>query len=166
MASFQLTSPDFADGDYLGKEYGMSADFGMGCAGGNVSPGLSWTDPPAGTETFAVTCHDPDAPTLSGFWHWIVVNIPGDARALPRGAGSTAPSSMPVGALQTIVDTGKPGYAGPCPPEGDHPHRYFFTVYAVGGSLPVDASTMPAVISFQLHFNTLAKASIVGLFKR
>jgi hypothetical protein len=165
--AFTLTSPDFADGAYLGEDYVMGAAFGFPCAGGNVSPALDWTDPPDGTKSFAVTCFDPDAPTGSGFWHWLVVNLPADCRGLPRGAGSTAPDGLPAGALQTRTDTGLPGFAGACPPEGDHPHRYVFTVFAVGAeSLPVTVETMPAVVGFNLHFNTLAKASLMGLYKR
>jgi hypothetical protein len=142
----------------------LSADFGFGCAGGNQSPHLVWSDAPEGTESFAVTCYDPDAPTGSGFWHWLVVNLPADTTELAAGAGS-AGGSVPDGALQTRTDFGQPGYGGPCPPQGDHPHRYLFTVHAVGGPLQVAADTSAAVIGFQLHFNTLAKATLMGLYK-
>ena len=109
----------------------------------------------------------PDAPTGSGFWHWVVVNIPAGVTELPLGAGSTAAAAMPTKALQVRTDFGKPGYGGPCPPDGDHPHRYIFTVHAVGAeALPVTADTSAAVVGFQLHFNTLAKATLMGLFKR
>ena len=95
----------------------------------------------------------------------MVVNIPAHAAELAAGAGSG--SGLPDGALQTRTDFGWPGYGGPCPPEGDHPHRYLFTVHAVGvGSLPVDADTSAAVVGFMLHFNTLEKASLMGLYKR
>jgi Raf kinase inhibitor-like YbhB/YbcL family protein len=159
-----LTSNDFADGDYLGAAHILSADFGFGCAGGNQSPHLAWSDAPEGTESFVVTCFDPDAPTGSGFWHWLVVNIPADATELAPGSGS-AGGSLPDGALQTRTDFGQPGYGGPCPPQGDHPHRYLFTVHAVGGPLQVAADTSAAVIGFQLNFNTLAKATLMGLYK-
>jgi Raf kinase inhibitor-like YbhB/YbcL family protein len=159
-----LTSNDFADGDYLGAAHILSADFGFGCSGGNQSPHLAWSDAPEGTESFAVTCYDPDAPTGSGFWHWVVVNIPSDVTELAAGTGS-AGGSLPEGALQTRTDFGQPGYGGPCPPQGDHPHRYLFTVHAVGGSLPVAEDTSAAVIGFQLHFNTLATATLMGLYK-
>ena len=160
----QLVSNDFGDGDYLHAKHVLSEDFGFGCAGGNVSPHLSWSDAPEGTESFAVTCFDPDAPTGSGFWHWVVVNIPAEVTEFPAGAGNPG-GSMPGDALQSRTDFGVPGYGGPCPPEGDHPHRYIFTVHAVGGTLPVDADTSAAVIGFQLHFNTLAKATLMGLYK-
>jgi Raf kinase inhibitor-like YbhB/YbcL family protein len=164
--AFAVASKSFKDGDYLGKDHVLSADFGFGCAGGNRSPHLAWSGAPAGTKSFAVTCFDPDAPTGSGFWHWVVVNIPPDVSEFAAGAGS-AGGTLPQGALQTRTDFGAPGYGGPCPPEGDHPHRYLFTVFAVGAeSLAVKADTSAAVVGFNLHFNTLAKASIMGLFKR
>jgi Raf kinase inhibitor-like YbhB/YbcL family protein len=160
-----LRSDSFSDGDYLAAEHILSAEYGFGCAGGNVSPALAWSGAPEGTRSFALTCYDPDAPTGSGFWHWVVVNIPPAVSSLPAGAGSS--DGLPAGALQTRTDYGAPGYGGPCPPEGDHPHRYLFTVYAVGvDSLPVEADTSAAVIGFQLHFNTLDKAELMGLYKR
>jgi Raf kinase inhibitor-like YbhB/YbcL family protein len=113
-----------------------------------------------------VTCLDPDAPTGSGFWHWVVINIPPDATELVLDAGNPKAPKLPRGALQTRTDFSTPGYGGPCPPEG-HPHRYLFTVFAVGlDSLNASADTSAAVIGFQLHFNTLAKAMIMGLFRR
>jgi Raf kinase inhibitor-like YbhB/YbcL family protein len=166
MMTFAVTSSSFKDGDYLGKDHILSSDFGFGCAGGNKSPQLSWSGAPAGTKSFAVTCYDPDAPTGSGFWHWVAINIPPSVTELALGAGS-AGGTLPSGTLQTRTDFGAAGYGGPCPPEGDHPHRYLFTVHAVGiDKLSATADTSAAVIGFQLHFNTLAKAAIMGLFKR
>jgi Raf kinase inhibitor-like YbhB/YbcL family protein len=164
--AFAVTSKSFKDGDFLPKEFFLSADFGFGCAGGNKSPHLQWSGAPAGTKSFAVTCFDPDAPTGSGFWHWLVVNIPPDVTELELGAGS-AGGKLPAGALQTRTDFGTPGYGGPCPPEGDHPHRYMFTVHAVKtDKLDVKADSSGAVVGFNLHFNTLAKAELMGLCKR
>jgi Raf kinase inhibitor-like YbhB/YbcL family protein len=163
--TFTVTSNSFKDGDYLSKDHVVSEDFGFGCAGGNRSPHLAWRGAPAGTKSFAITCYDPDAPTGSGFWHWLVVNIPPTVTDLAAGAGS-AGGQLPAGALATRTDYGRAGYGGPCPPEGDHPHRYLFTVYAVGDTLDVTADTSAAVIGFNLHFKTLAKASIMGLYKR
>jgi Raf kinase inhibitor-like YbhB/YbcL family protein len=163
----KVTSASFADGDYLSQEHVLSAGYGFGCAGANRSPHLAWSDVPDGTRSFAVTCYDPDAPTGSGFWHWVVVNIPPSARELAPGAGDPANGQLPPGALQVRTDFGTPGYGGPCPPEGDHPHRYLFTVHAVGlDQLPVTADSSAAVVGFYLHFNTLAKGSLMGLFKR
>lgn len=162
-----LTSESFADGDYLDDRHVLSENYGFGCAGGNVSPHLAWSGAPAGTRSFALTCYDPDAPTGSGFWHWLVVNIPAEVDSLPAGAGDPASGLLPPGALQTRTDFGAPGYGGPCPPEGDHPHRYVFTLFAVGQAvLPVEADTMPAVVGFTLNFNTQEKAALMGLFKR
>jgi hypothetical protein len=164
--AFTLTSNSFKDGDYIGKDFIMSENFGFGCAGGNQSPQLKWQGPPSGTKSFAITCFDPDAPTGSGFWHWVMVNIPPDVSELAQGAGSKG-GKLPPGALMTRTDLGATGYIGPCPPEGDHPHRYLFTVFAVGkDKLDVIADTSPAVVGFNLHFNTLAKAELMGLFKR
>lgn len=163
----KLWSASFGDGEYLPMEQALSADYGFGCAGGNVSPHLSWSDAPAETKSFALTCFDPDAPTGSGFWHWVVVNIPPTIKELPAGSGAAQGAAMPAGALQVRTDFGAPGYGGPCPPEGDHPHRYIFTLHAVGvNQLPVTADTSAAVVGFQLHFNTLAKATLMGFFKR
>ncbi len=108
--AFTIISNSFKDGDYLPKEFILSADFGFGCAGGNTSPHLAWSDAPEGTKSFAVTCYDPDAPTGSGFWHWLVVNIPANVSALPQGAGS-AGGKLPTGALQTRTDFGAPAMA-------------------------------------------------------
>lgn len=162
---FKVTSDSFNDGDYLKMTHVVSEDAGFGCAGENKSPHLKWSGPPAGTKSFAVTCYDPDAPTGSGFWHWLVVNIPADVNELPLGAGSKG-GALPKGALQTRTDYGFAGYGGPCPPEGDHPHRYLFTVYAVKDTLGVKEDTPAAQIGFNLHFNTIEKAAIMGLFKR
>jgi Raf kinase inhibitor-like YbhB/YbcL family protein len=164
--AFTVTSKSFKDGDYLAMAHVLSSDFGFGCAGGNQSPHLAWSGAPAGTKSFAVTCYDPDAPTGSGFWHWVVVNIPANVTELAAGAAS-AGGKMPPGALMTRTDYGTAGYGGPCPPEGDHPHRYLFTVVAVGEEkLDVKADTSAAVVGFNLHFKTLEKAMIMGLFKR
>ena len=165
--AFTVRSNSFKDGDYLAQEHILSADYGFGCEGGNKSPHLAWSGAPAGTKSFAVTCFDPDAPTGSGFWHWLVINIPPDVTEVPLDAGHRSSSKLPKGALATRTDFGAPGYGGPCPPAGDHPHRYLFTVFAVGSeSLQATADTSAAVIGFQLHFNTLAKAAIMGLYKR
>jgi Raf kinase inhibitor-like YbhB/YbcL family protein len=163
---FTVSSNSFADGDYLRSDFILSADFSFGCAGGNTSPHLKWSGAPEGTKSFAVTAYDPDAPTGSGFWHWLVVNIPPSVSELPEGAGNPG-GAMPAGALQTRTDYGAPGYGGPCPPAGDHPHRYLFTVFAVkADKLVVNADTSAAVVGFNLHFKTLAKAEIMGLYKR
>lgn len=163
--ALQLRSDSFDDGDYLGAEFVLSEDYGFGCGGGNRSPHLGWSGAPQGTKSFAVTCYDPDAPTGSGFWHWLVVNIPPDVSELVLGSGDG--SGIPEGALQTRTDFGQPGWGGPCPPEGDHPHRYLFTIRAVSEeTLAVETDTMPAVVGFNLHFATIESATLMGLYKR
>ena len=163
VPSFSLRSDDVADGAMMSDNQVFN---GFGMTGKNISPSLAWSGFPSETKGFAVTCYDPDAPTGSGFWHWLVVNIPADVSELPEGAGS-AGGKLPAGALQTRTDFGAPGYGGPCPPQGDHPHRYLFTVFAVkADTLDVKPDSSAAVVGFNLHFNTLAKASIMGLFKR
>jgi Raf kinase inhibitor-like YbhB/YbcL family protein len=128
--AFTVISNSFKDGDYLRNDFILSADFRFGCAGGNKSSHLKWSGAPDGTKSFAVTCYDPDAPTGSGFWHWLVANIPANVSELAESAGSSG-GKLPAGALQTRTDFGAPGYGGPCPPQGDHPHRYLFMVFAV-----------------------------------
>lgn len=162
----KLTSNSFKNGDYLGMDHVLSADFGFGCSGGNKSPHLKWEGAPAGTKSYAVVCYDPDAPTMSGFWHWLVVNIPTNVTELALDAGNPNGSKLPAGALQTRTDFGSPGYGGPCPPP-DHPHRYSFTVFAVSQEkLAVTADTMPAIVGFNLNFNTLDRATLLGMFRR
>ena len=165
--ALELSSNSFEDSAFLEPIHVLSEDYGFGCAGGNKSPHLRWSGAPEGAKSFAVTCYDPDAPTGSGFWHWVVVNIPADVNELALDAGNSKAGLLPPGALQTRTDFGAPGYGGPCPPEGEHAHRYFFTVSAVGAeALPVEADTSPAVVGFMLNFNTLEKATLMGLFKR
>jgi Raf kinase inhibitor-like YbhB/YbcL family protein len=159
-----LTSASFKDGDYLSNDHVLSAAYGFGCDGGNVSPQFSWTGVPAGAQSLALTCFDPDAPTGSGFWHWVMVNIPPDTTSLELGAGNPESGTLPPGTVQVRTDFGAPGYGGPCPPEGDHPHRYIFTLSAV--SLAELPNISAAVVGFYLHFNTIEKASLMGLYKR
>ena len=162
-----LTSNSIKEGGTIPDDHILSSDFGFGCSGGNKSPHLAWSGAPAGTKSFAVHCFDPDAPTGSGFWHWVVVNIPANVSQLKLDAGNAKSGLLPKGALQTRTDFGKPGYGGPCPPEGHGPHRYQFTVFAVKEeSLPVNADTSAAIVGFQLHFNTLEKATLTGKFQR
>ncbi len=163
-AGFRLTSPDIAEREPIAEAYTFN---GFGCAGGNLSPALSWSGAPAGTKSFALTCYDPDAPTGSGFWHWVVFNIPPSVAHLPRGAGDPKSPAAPKGAVQSRTDYGTAGYGGPCPPQGDKPHRYQFTIFAVDvDKLDADANSTAAVVGFNLHFHTLAKATLTGLYGR
>lgn len=165
--TMKLTSDSFRDGDRLKMDHVLAREFGFGCEGGNKSPQFAWSGAPTGTQSFAINCHDPDAPTGSGFWHWMVVNIPSTVTSLELGAGDADGKKLPQGALQIRTDFGKPGYGGPCPPPGANVHRYIFTLHAVKEKqLPVTADTSCAVVGFQLGMNTLATARLIGLFSR
>nr|WP_245609177.1 YbhB/YbcL family Raf kinase inhibitor-like protein [Sulfurovum lithotrophicum] len=157
--NFTLTSSD------LGGQLTKKQEFnGFGCNGKNVSPELSWSGVPKGTKSFAITVYDPDAPTGSGWWHWIAVNIPANATSIPAGASG---KSMPKGTLETVNDFGSMGFGGACPPKGDKPHRYIFTVYALDvDKLPVKASTKPPVVGYQINAHAISKASIVSYYGR
>jgi len=161
-----LRSDDFAEGETLAMRHVLSSAYGFGCAGDNLSPHLRWSGAPADTKSFALTCFDPDAPTGSGFWHWLVVDIPADARSLPRGAGAASGKALPAGAHMLENDFGDKAYGGPCPPPGA-PHRYIFTVYALGiGKLGDAAHGRTAIAGFTINQNALARASITCLFGR
>ncbi len=152
----------------LGGEATINEEFnGFGCTGENQSPQLSWKNAPEGTKSFAVTMYDPDAPTGSGWWHWVVFDIPVKTNELVSGAGNTKLNLIPEGAIQSITDYGMQGYGGPCPPEGHGLHQYIITVYALKtDTLGLDANTNPAVVGYYLWNNTIAKASIVSYYKR
>lgn len=155
--AFTLESPQLRDGFAEEQLYNS-----MGCRGGNVSPELRWSEPPEGTQSLALTLYDPDAPTGSGWWHWVVFNIPPDVRSLPKGAGSLAGTGLPQGAVQSRTDFGMVGYGGPCPPVGDAPHRYQFTVHAlnVPALKALDAEAMPAQVGFALRAASLGRARL------
>lgn len=133
---------------------------GMGFSGENQSPQLYWENAPKETRSFAVTVYDLDAPTGSGFWHWVVFNIPADVHELQPDAGNPAKHLVPEGAVQSNTDMGTPGYAGAAPPDGPA-HRYLITVYALSNKLELDTNATPAFVGFNLHFATLAKASLL-----
>jgi Raf kinase inhibitor-like YbhB/YbcL family protein len=163
-ADLKLTSTTIKAGGTVPDEQVFK---GFGCTGGNVSPELSWSGAPTATKSFALTVYDPDAPTGSGFWHWVVVDIPPTATTLPKGAGKPGAPGLPAGALMTRTDWGAPGYGGPCPPKGDKPHRYQFTLFAVDlPKLDVTADSSAAVVGFNLHYHTLAKASFTATYGR
>jgi len=160
VPSFTVRSADVRDGEQLGKEYTYE--------GGNTSPQLAWQGAPDGTQSYVVTCFDPDAPTPSGFWHWVVVDLPASTTELPRGAGSGsgAGSGLPQSAFQVRNDFGTADYGGAAPPQGDRPHRYHFVVHAVDvPSLDVNPDVTPAVVSFNLAFHTLARAIVTPTYQ-
>ena len=138
---------------------------GFGCTGKNISPQLKWTNAPKNTKSFALTVYDPDAPTGSGWWHWVMYNIPATTTALPAGAGNGR--NAPRGSVQGQTDFGTKGYGGPCPPPGDRPHHYHFTVFA----LKVDRLDLPgnataAMVGYNLNANKLGTARVTGLYGR
>ena len=161
---FAVTSPSMSDGTTIGDKHLFA---GFGCSGGNKSPALAWTGAPADARSFAVTVYDPDAPTGSGWWHWVVFNIPAGTTELKEGAGDTKGELLPAGSVQSMTDFGQPGFGGPCPPAGDKPHRYIFTVHALKlEKLPLEPGASGAMVGFFLGQNTIAKASITGLYGR
>lgn len=163
-ASFQLESPEFRDGDTLPLP---SVHNVMGATGENISPELAWRNAPAGTKSLALTMYDPDAPTGSGWWHWVVYNLPANVTELPEGAGAAGNANLPAGAAQGRTDFGTTAFGGACPPVGDAPHRYVFTVHALKVEkleLPADATA--ALIGYMLHANGLGKASFTALYGR
>lgn len=160
-AGFKLTVEGLEKGNKIGEKNVFNS---FGCSGENVSPALSWTGAPKDAKAFAVTVYDPDAPTGSGWWHWLVYNIPAETTSLPEGAGTTA-GKLPAGAQQGRTDFGKPGYGGPCPPPGK-PHRYVFKVFALKAPIEVPADASAAMIGFNLNGNKLAEASVTAKYGR
>lgn len=163
-ANFTVTSTDVQNGAVISERHVLN---GFGCQGANISPALTWSGSPADTKSFAVTVYDPDAPTGSGWWHWVVFNIPASANRLPGNAGGPQGKSLPAGSIQSRTDFGKPGYGGPCPPTGDKPHRYQFTVYALKtDKLPLDENAPAAMVGFYLHQNVISKAVLNARYGR
>lgn len=160
--TFTLTSTDVG-----GQATEQQVFNGFGCTGRNQSPQLSWSNAPEDTKSFAITMYDPDAPTGSGWWHWVAFDIPADVRSLATGAGSADGSAMPKGARQAVTDFGAKGYGGPCPPPDHGPHQYIVTVYALKtDKLDMGENPSPALVGFNLNANMLAKASLVFYYGR
>ena len=163
-AGFSLSSPSIKPGSTLTEAQVFK---GFGCEGKNISPALKWSGAPKDTKSFALTVYDPDAPTGSGWWHWVVYNIPASATELPEGAGAADGKAMPAGAVQGRTDFGTAGFGGACPPPGDKPHRYIFTVYALkSDKLDVPADASAALIGFMIHADQLAKATLTAKYGR
>jgi Raf kinase inhibitor-like YbhB/YbcL family protein len=140
---------------------------GFGCTGENTSPQLSWSNAPKDTKSFAVTMYDPDAPTGSGWWHWLVFDIPSTVNELAANAGNLNLNLGPKGAIQSTTNYGTQGYGGPCPPKDHGLHQYIITVHALKTkTLGLDKNANPATVGYYLWNNTLAKASIVMYYQR
>ncbi|MBT0570018.1 YbhB/YbcL family Raf kinase inhibitor-like protein [Curvibacter sp. CHRR-16] len=163
-AGFAVHSPEIKAASPMAKKFEFN---GFGCAGDNQSPTLQWSHVPAGTKSFAVTVYDPDAPTGSGWWHWLVINVPADVSALEANAGAEGGAHLPAGASHVRNDYGVSGWGGVCPPPGDKPHRYIFKVHA----LKVDKIDLPsnataALAGYMINANTLATARFTATYGR
>ena len=164
MPTFKVTSADLRANARIDARHLYR---GFGCTGENLSPQLSWSGFPKGTKSFAVLAFDPDAPTLSGWWHWVAFDIPVTVTSLPRGAGDPTKALMPAGTKQSRTDFGVPGYGGPCPPPGDRPHTYRFLVVALSvPTLDVPPDATAALVSFTIRANALAVGGIMGRYSR
>lgn len=166
---FEASSTDTPAGKAIANKFVFK---GFGCSGDNISPAISWKNPPKGTKSFAVFIHDPDAPTGgAGFWHWLVIDIPATATGLEQGAGAAdatgGGSKLPTGARQINTDFGTPGYGGPCPPVGNKPHRYNTTVYALKvDKLELPANPTASLTGFMVNGNAIGKAKFTATYGR
>lgn len=159
--AFSVTSPDFKKDEPIANLHVFK---GFGCEGENVSPALSWSGAPEETKSYAVTVYDPDAPTGSGWWHWVVFNIPADVKSLEMAASG---ENMPEGAVESRTDYGSTGYGGPCPPVGDKPHHYVVTVHALDvEKLDIAPDTPAAQVGFNLHSHRIGKAVLTARYGR
>lgn len=163
-AGFQLSSPEIKAGGLIDKRFEFN---GFGCSGENKSPALEWRNAPAGTMSFAITVYDPDAPTGSGWWHWSVINLPADISSLPADAGAQGDANLPAGARQVRIDYGVAAWGGVCPPQGDKPHRYIFTIHALKvPKLDIPADATAALAGYMINANAIGKASFVARYGR
>lgn len=161
---FKLTSADFKTNGTLGLEQVFNS---FGCTGKNISPALAWSGAPEGAKSFALLVHDPDAPTGgAGWWHWLIVNVPATATGLAKDAGKADGSNLPAGAMQVNTDFGLPGWGGPCPPVGDKPHRYIFTLYALKTERLDLSGATASLAGYMVNGNAIGKATLIGKFGR
>jgi Raf kinase inhibitor-like YbhB/YbcL family protein len=156
--AMELKSPTIAPGATIPNKHVFN---GFGCSGGNERPELSWTGAPADSKSFAVLVHDPDAPTGgAGWWHWVAYDI-------PAGTSALSSTKLPEGTVQGPTDFGAPGFGGPCPPPGDKPHRYHFTVHALKvAKLELPPGASASLIGFMVNANSIAKAELTGIYGR
>jgi hypothetical protein len=162
VPAFTVTSEDVAEGAQMSEKQVFNS-FGM--SGENISPQLSWSGFPAEAKGFAVTCYDPDAPTGSGFWHWLLIDVPVTVNSLAAGAGDGGGAGLPAGAFHVRNDYGTKDFGGAAPPAGDPPHRYVFAVHALDvEELGIDSDVTPAVAGFNLRFHTIARGLLVPVY--
>lgn len=163
-AAFKLQSPDIKANATMDKKFEANV---FGCGGENKSPALKWSGAPKGTQSYAVTVYDPDAPTGSGWWHWVLVNVPASVTELKPDAGNASNANLPQGARQVRTDYGTSAWGGACPPPGDKPHRYVFTVHALKvDKLDIPQDATAALAGFMINANALAKASFTAKYGR
>jgi len=161
---FTLTSPDIRSNGPISMEQVYN---GFGCSGRNISPELKWSGAPAETKSFALLVHDPDAPTGgAGWWHWLVANIPAGTTRLAKNAGTPDGSNLPAGSAQIATDFGAPGWGGPCPPVGDKPHRYNFTLHALKVERLDVSGASASLAGYMVNANSIGKAKLTGRFGR
>lgn len=161
VGEFDLSSPDVAEGVQLTNDHVFN---GFGCEGGNISPALSWLGAPEGTKSFVITAYDPDAPTGSGWWHWVSFNIPADTTSIP--ANASAEGAMPEGTMQSRTDFGATEFGGACPPPGVM-HRYEFTIHALDvEKLDLDETASPALVGFMTNAHTIDSDKITAVYTR
>ncbi|MCL2735989.1 MAG: YbhB/YbcL family Raf kinase inhibitor-like protein [Propionibacteriaceae bacterium] len=157
VPSFPLTSQDVADGEPMDHRHSQD--------GPGMSPQLSWSDAPEGTQAFAVSCFDPDAPTPAGFWHWTVLNLPPTQTSIPRDFGNID-FPLPPGAVRAVNDGGTLGFIGAAPPPGDHPHRYVFAVHALDEPIQATDGIGCTPAAFMSVFHTIARATLTPTYQR
>jgi Raf kinase inhibitor-like YbhB/YbcL family protein len=164
MQNFKLESPDIPADSLIDPKFEFN---GFGCTGENKSPLLRWSGAPQGTKSFALTVYDPDAPTGSGWWHWCLIDIPANVSELKPDAGNVSGANLPPGAKHVRIDYGVAGWGGPCPPPGDPPHRYVFTVYALSvDKLDIPSDATAALAGFMINANCIGKGTFTAKYGR
>lgn len=167
--AFQVNAQEFTlkSKDLQGQLTTRQVFAGFGCTGENISPQLAWESAPEGTKSYAITVYDPDAPTGSGWWHWLVFNIPSSVKELKANAGNLESGLAPTGCVQSVTSFAKQGFGGACPPEGDKAHAYIFTVYALDvEKIDLEPNAPPAMVGYYLNAHVIKKASLISYYKR
>jgi Raf kinase inhibitor-like YbhB/YbcL family protein len=162
--ALSIKSTDIAAGSKWPRKHIFDS---FGCTGKNISPQIAWSDLPEGTKSLAFTIYDPDAPTGSGWWHWLVVNIPITYKELPTNFGAQDNFKLADGILQIRNDFGFNKFGGSCPPKGDKPHKYIFTIYALKtDKIDLESTATAAFAGYSINQNVIAKASFEAFNSR